>query len=241
MHAWLIQIGSCLASYFKSFLHLLYPHICLQCGIDELNEKQIICSSCEQSLPFTEFGKLKISPVEKIFWGRVPVQHVVSILFFTKESLVQKIMAELKYHQNKRAGWLLGKLIAQELKQQDYFETIDFLIPIPISNRKKKKRGYNQTEVICNAIIANGIVSTLYKGLVTKRNGATQTLKDRIQRNAQMQGRYILQYPDLLKDKNILIVDDVLTTGATLEAACNCLLKASPASIRIATAAYTID
>lgn len=241
MHAWLIQIGSCLASYFKSFLHLLYPHICLQCGIDELNEKQIICSSCEQSLPFTEFGKLKISPVEKIFWGRVPVQHVVSILFFTKESLVQKIMAELKYHQNKRAGWLLGKLIAQELKQQDYFETIDFLIPIPISNRKKKKRGYNQTEVICNAIIASGIVSTLYKGLVTKKNGVTQTLKDRIQRNAQMQGRFILQYPDLLKDKNILIVDDVLTTGATLEAACNCLLKASPASIRIATAAYTID
>jgi ComF family protein len=241
MHAWLIQIGSCINHYFKSFLHLLYPHICLQCGTDELNEQQIICDACEQTLPFTEFGKLTISPVEKIFWGRVPVQHVVAVLFFTKESLVQKIMAELKYHQNKRAGWLLGKLIAQELKQQDYFESIDFLVPIPISNRKKKKRGYNQTELICNEIIKHGMNCTLYKGFITARNQSTQTHKDRLQRNAQMQGRFILQQPDLLKDKNILIVDDVLTTGATLEAACQCILKASPASIRIATAAYTID
>ncbi|MEN9696861.1 MAG: hypothetical protein RLZ56_282 [Bacteroidota bacterium] len=241
MYTWLIQIGSCLNHYFKSFLHLLYPHICLQCGTDQLQEKQIICARCETALPFTAFGKMQNSPVEKIFWGRTPVQHVISILFFTKESLVQQIMMELKYHHNKRAGWLMGKLIAMELMQQAYCQEIDYIIPIPISKQKEKQRGYNQSAIIGQAIIDHGIPAQLYSCLVTRQHGPSQTQKNRLQRNRTQLEKFKLKDATVIKGKNIIIIDDVLTTGATLEAACECLLQAEPASIRLATAAYTIE
>jgi predicted amidophosphoribosyltransferase len=104
MPPWIAHIGACLNNYFTSFLHLLYPHICLQCGTDQLEDQQVICTSCESQLPFTQFHQIKDSPVEKIFWGRVPIEHAIAVLFFTKESCVQQIIFELKYQQNKKAG-----------------------------------------------------------------------------------------------------------------------------------------
>jgi ComF family protein len=205
-----------------------------------LDEKQIICTSCESQLPYTQFGKMQASPVEKIFWGRVPIQHAIAVLFFTKESCVQQIIFEFKYHQNKRAGYLLGKLIALELSEQDYFNQLDYLIPIPISKARKRRRGFNQTEIICEAIIAQGCKVTLLNLLSTTKEISTQTHKDRLERGNQNRNKFTLQNRELIKGKNILLVDDVLTTGATLEAACHCLLPGQPASLRIATAAYTI-
>jgi ComF family protein len=180
------------------------------------------------------------SPVEKIFWGRVPIEHAIAVLFFTKESCVQQIIFELKYQQNKKAGYLLGRLIAVELSQQGYFNQLDFLIPVPIDKRKKRKRGFNQSEIICEAILANGCKAKIFKGLLTAKVTATQTHKDRLQRGLQNSPKFKLKNEGLLYQKNILLVDDVLTTGATIEAACHCLLAAQTASIRIATAAYTI-
>lgn len=240
MHPWIAHIGFSLTSYLRSFLHLLYPHICLQCGTDQLEDPQIICTSCEAQLPFTEFYKMKHSPVEKIFWGRVPIEHAIAVLFFTKESCVQQIIFELKYQQNKKAGYLLGRLIALELQRQEYFNQLDYIVPIPIDKRKKRKRGFNQSEIICEAILANGCKAQLFKGLLTAKATATQTHKDRLQRGLQNGPKFKLKDAGFLCQKNILLVDDVLTTGATIEAACQCLLRAQPASLRIATAAYTI-
>ncbi len=240
MPPWIAHIRACLNNYFTSFLHLLYPHICLQCGTDQLEDQQVICTSCESQLPFTQFHQIKDSRIEKIFWGRVPIEHAIAILFFTKESCVQQIIFELKYQQNKKAGYLLGRLIANELSQHAYYHQIDYLVPVPIDKRKKRKRGFNQSEIICEAILANGCKAQLFKGLLTAKANTTQTHKDRLQRGLQNGPRFKLKEGDLLYQKNILLVDDVLTTGATVEAACHCLLAAQTASLRIATAAYTI-
>ena len=233
-------------SYFHAFLHLFYPHICLQCGTDAIAQHQVLCPSCEAQLPYTHFGTMQTNPVEKIFWGRVPVQFATAILFFTKESIVQKLIVELKYRQNKKAGFLLGSLIAMELKSNPKFQPIDYLIPIPIRKSKLRKRGFNQSLIICEGLVANGIQASIFTGLLKTKNTLTQTRKDRLQRSAQSNTLfYLINYKGAnglhnLKNKHILIVDDVITTGATLEAACHSLQAAEPASIKVVTAAYTL-
>lgn len=227
-------------SYFRAFLHLFYPHICLQCGTDLLEDNQVICNNCEAQLPYTHFFSMQNNPIEKIFWGRVSVENAGAALFFTKESIVQKIIYELKYNQNKKAGLLLGKLIAIELTNNPVYEKVDYLVPIPISKQKLKTRGFNQSQIICEAIIANGFSAVIFNGLVKRKNTATQTHKDRTERGAHYNTLFNLNHVNPLKDKHLLIIDDVITTGATLEAACTCLLTAKPKTIQIATAAYTL-
>lgn len=227
--------------YLQGFAHLLYPHLCLACSTEALGYDQIICDQCEAALPYTNFSKMQSSPVDKIFWGRAPIQTANSILFFTKESLVQKIVLELKYKQNKKAGSLLGKLMAQDFLATHDSLTIDFLVPIPISKQKLRKRGFNQCQIICASMIENGLNSSIFDGLQKIKNSATQTHKDRLQRGLQTNNLFKIKDAISIKDKNILLVDDVLTTGATMEAAIHCLQSANPAKIYVITAAYTID
>ena len=226
--------------YFKAFIHLFYPHICLQCGTDELADQHILCEYCESQLPYTNFSLIENSPVEKMFWGRAKINTVISILFFTKDSIVQKIIFELKYKQNKKAGYLLGKLIAYEITNSNKFDKIDFLIPIPISKKRERNRGFNQAKIICEAIVANGFKVSIFNGLVKQKDTATQTHKGRLQRSNYSESLFYLNDPNCLQNKHLLIVDDVLTTGATIEAVYQCLCVANPASIHLATAAYTL-
>jgi len=228
-------------SYWEGFMHLFYPQVCLQCASEALSNEQIICNQCEILLPYTHFSKLSNSPIDKLFWGRVSIQKVNSILFFTKESIVQRIIFELKYNQNKKAGYLLGKLIAQDILKIPFTSPIDYLIPIPISAFRMRKRGFNQTKLICEAMLANGILIPLFEGLVKTKNTATQTKKDRLQRGIHTNKMFTLQNDQCLLNKNILIIDDVLTTGATIEAAVQCIQKAKPSAIFVYTAAYTLD
>lgn len=227
-------------SYFRAFLHLFYPHICLQCGTDQIDNAQIICNDCEIQLPYAHFFSMQNNPIEKIFWGRVPVQNAGAILLFTKESIVQRIVFELKYNQNKRAGYLLGRLIAIELKNNLLYHNVDYLIPIPISKRKEKTRGFNQSLIICEAIVANGFTAPIFKGLLKCKSSGTQTHKDRTERSVNNKAVFMLKDANILKNKYLLIIDDVITTGATVESACSCLLNAKPKAIQVVAAAYTI-
>jgi ComF family protein len=227
--------------YLQGFVHLLYPHVCLQCAAENLSTEQIICDHCEILLPYTDFAAMQNSPVDKIFWGRIKLHKSISILFYTKKSIVQKILFELKYKQNKKAGILLGKLIAATLKKSIAFDQNTILIPIPISKVSRRKRGYNQTELICASMVTNGFNVPIFKGLLKSKNHTTQTHKDRVQRGIYLDNVFKLTDFNVLTNKDIIIIDDVLTTGATIEAAYHCLLKANPKSISMVTAAYTLD
>jgi ComF family protein len=226
-------------TYLQGFIHLLYPHICLQCASSELLNNQVICDECESQLPYTHFSKMAINPIDKIFWGRAQIQQANAILYFTKDSIVQKIIFELKYKQNKKAGFLLGRLIAQDILSTHSENPFLLLIPIPISKKKIRKRGFNQCQIICEGIIDNGVNAVIFNGLHKIRNTITQTQKDRLERSMQNSPVFILKNGAQLLDKPIMIVDDVITTGSTLEAAYYCLKAAHPSSISITTAAYT--
>lgn len=221
-------------------MHLYYPHICLACGSDELANTFSLCNNCILQLPYTSFFSIPSNLVEKIFWGRCSIANAGALLFFTKDSIVQLLLFELKYKQNKQAGFLLGVLLGQALMGNATYENIDLLIPIPITNAKRKIRGFNQTEVIIKGIQTVWNKPSKLDALIKTKNNVSQTLKDRLQR--ENQNGFSLNYTQkhLLKNKHILLIDDVITTGATLENAAICLHQTPLASISIAVIAYTL-
>ena len=221
-------------------MHLLYPQICFGCGTDQVEKAMPLCQQCIQNLPFTDFFSIDENPVEKIFWGRVPVQYAGALLFFTKDSLVQTLMTQLKYHHNKKVGILFGQLMGEAIAAEEKFKQIDLLIPIPILPSKINSRGYNQSQVIAMGIQQVWNRPIFGDVLIKKKGSNSQTKKNRKARLQQLPDLFFLQKPTSIEGKHILLVDDVLTTGATLEAAVASLMTGSPASVSIAVAAYTL-
>jgi len=194
---------------------------------------------CMQQLPATVFFEHEDNPTEKIFYGRMPVQSAAAAYFFTKESLIQKLVFELKYKNNKAAGIYLGVLTGHLLRSSPRFQHIDVLIPVPLHPSKKRKRGYNQAELICRGmasviqkpILTNAVIRTQFTG--------TQTRQDRIHRWQNMENVFRVTDETAITGKHILLVDDVITTGATLEACGRAILQVNNSQLSIAAAAYT--
>lgn len=221
-------------------MHLLYPQICFGCGTDQVEKAMPLCHKCIQDLPFTDFFSINENPVEKIFWGRADIQNAGALLFFTKDSLVQTLITALKYHHNKKVGVLFGKLMGEAIAVEEKFKQIDLIIPIPISASKINSRGFNQSEVIAIGIQQIWHRPILNNVLIKRSWSNSQTKKNRKARLQQLPDLFYLQKPTSIEGKHILLVDDVLTTGATLEAAVASLMTGSPASVSIAVAAYTL-
>jgi ComF family protein len=235
-----LKIYQGIRNYLNAFLHLLYPQICFGCGTDQVEKNMPLCNQCIQDLPTTDFFSINENPVEKIFWGRVPVQSAGALLFFTKDSLVQTLITQLKYHHNKKVGILFGQLMGEVIGAEKKFEQIDLLVPIPILHSKMNNRGYNQSQVIAMGIQQVWNRPIVDDVLIKRSWSNSQTKKDRKARLQQVPDLFFLQNPACIKDKHLLLVDDVLTTGATLEAAIETLMAGSPASVSIAVAAYTL-
>jgi ComF family protein len=235
-----LKIFGGIRNYLNAFLHLLYPQICYGCGTDQIAKAMPLCAKCILDLPFTDFFSIKENPIEKIFWGRADIQSAGALLFFTKDSLVQTLITQLKYHHNKKVGILFGRLIGEAIAVEERFKQIDLMIPIPILHSKINSRGYNQSQVL--AIGMQQVWNRpIFSDVLLKRSWSnSQTKKNRKARLQQVPDLFFLQKPTSIKGKHILLVDDVLTTGATLEAAIATLMIGSPASISIAVAAYTL-
>ena len=230
-----------LQAYSAGFLHLFYPHICMHCGSEELSPANVLCEPCEKNLPYTHFLSIEKNIIEKIFWGRVPLHEAGASLFFTKDSIVQSLVFALKYKNQKKAGRLLGNIIGRDMLHSQRFKNIDCMIPIPISKNKQRARGYNQALLICEGIQEKLPHIQILPMLMKHKNAISQTSKDRIQRTQLGPQNYSIIDPTQIAEKNVLVVDDVITTGATIESVCKYILnEARPHSISVVAAAYTI-
>jgi ComF family protein len=211
----------------NSLLHILFPHVCDGCGSDLIDEESCLCLKCIAEMPETNFHLHANNPVEKIFWGRLPITHATAQYYFTKESLMQRLMHQLKYKGNKELGKQLGRLVGYELRKTNRFNTVDFLVPLPLFPAKEKRRGYNQATVLCEGI-AEVMNAEIAKDVIVRTQYTeTQTRKGRIERWQNIEGKFELVNPEKIRNKKILLVDDVITTGATLEACAHEVLKVS--------------
>ena len=215
-------------------LHLLFPHVCVGCGSDILHEESVLCMKCIDAMPETNFELHPNNPVEKTFWGRLPLTGATAQFYFTKESLMQHLMHQFKYKGNKELGMQLGKIMGEQIKKSARFEA-DALVPLPLFAAKEKRRGYNQAAILCEGMAEAMNLTVLDKIISRPRHTETQTKKGRIERWKNMEGKFILSDADAIKNMHLLLVDDVVTTGATLEACGNELLKAENVRLSIAT------
>jgi ComF family protein len=210
----------------ESILHLIFPHICAGCNTDLLDKGNMLCIHCLSSLPQTHFHMHSNNPVEKLFWGRLPIVHGTAQYYFSKESLVQRLMHGFKYKGNKELGHFLGKLMGHQLVQSNHFSYLDVIIPLPLFPSKEKRRGFNQATILCEGISEVLQIPVLKN--VVRRTVFTesQTKKNRLERWQNMEGRFEVVNAEAVKGRKVLLVDDVVTTGATLEACGHVLLEA---------------
>ena len=222
-----------------SVLHLAFPHVCEGCGTDNLQSEHLLCLRCLSSLPETNFHLHANNPIEKIFWGRIPVANATAQYYFTKESMMQRLMHQFKYKTNKEVGIYLGKLLGWALAASNRFSYVDALIPLPLHKSKEHKRGYNQATVLCDGI-SSVLNKPVLRHIVTRpEHTETQTKKGRVQRWQNMEGKFLLADKTAIEGKHILLVDDVVTTGATLEACGREVLMAENVQLSIATLCFS--
>jgi ComF family protein len=223
-----------------SFSHLFFPHTCAGCGSDLVGQPQLLCLECMSQLPFTDFTGHAGNPVEKIFHGRVPVEHAMSLLYFTKDAILQHLLHQFKYKGKKEIGLFFGRMMGAVILESTDYNGAEVLVPLPLFAAREKRRGYNQAAVLCEGIAEITGYPVLKHAVTRIMATETQTHKNRVERWQNIEGKFALTDPGALEDKHILLVDDVVTTGATLEACAAALLRNGGSKISIATLAYTL-
>lgn len=226
-------------SAFNSFVRLFYPRVCAGCGHNLLTGEEYICLTCHQNLVPTQFNLKQENAFFRNMSARIPIEAATSMYYFTKGGIIQNIMHEIKYKGNRALAVYLGKMLGKKYLQDNVFSSVDVIIPVPLHSKKEKSRGYNQC-----ALIGSGIGEVMGKNLesralLRKTFTTTQTHKSRVDRWENVKDAFQLGNTQHLKGKHILLFDDVMTTGATLEACARTLLEIEGVKISLATLVYT--
>lgn len=220
-------------------LNIFYPDLCLICENSLTINEEILCTFCRVDLPLTYFSSEPNNVAERAFHGRIKLEAVTSLLFFRKKGKTQKLIHQLKYKNQQIIGKLTALMLAEEMKINHRFDNLDGVIIVPMHPNKERKRGYNQVTTFGKTLASELNLPYLENILVKSATTSSQTIKSRLQRFQDFEGKFRLNSLTILENKHILLVDDVITTGATLESCALELLKTKNIKISIATIAYT--
>ena len=222
---------------FKSVVNIFFPKVCYAC-LGTLNDNEdTICVDCRHDLPVTNFHFDNSDAIKKVLYGRCKIEHGTALFRFEKKSLVQQLIHGLKYRGYQNIGFVLGNWLGGELQELEAYQDVDVVIPVPLHKKKLKSRGFNQVEKFGQQIAEALDAEYLDQVLVKISNNKSQTTKGRIARLINSDELFALEHNALIENKHILIVDDLITTGATLEACILILNQAKNIKISIATMA----
>lgn len=222
---------------FQSLINLFFPKVCYACNFLLSDNEKYVCTSCRHKLPVTNFHFNNDDTVKRVFYGRVPIENATALLRFEKKGLTQTLIHNLKYKGFEDIGLFLGNWLGSELKQTNAYSNIDLVIPVPLHKKKLRKRGYNQVTIFAKQIAKHLDAEYVEDVLVKTTNTSSQVNKSRISRWFNNQEIFGAMNTHKLNNKHILLVDDIITTGATLEACSEILQKNNGVKISIATMA----
>jgi len=225
-------------TYLGDFAALFFPQLCPACGESLMAGEHIICTSCRFNLPFTNFHLQPDNIVARQFWGKIKIEGAYALYYFAKGGKVQNLMHHFKYRGMQQIGVLLGNMAGGQLNKNNIFKTVDVIIPVPLHKKRLKQRGYNQSACFAKALAEKLTASVDEITLIRAKATETQTHKSRFTRFQNMQEVFVVTDLLKLKNKHVLLVDDVVTTGSTLEACAAQLLKIEGLRLSIATIAY---
>jgi ComF family protein len=222
------------------FISLFYPRVCHACSNSLFRNEEVICTYCRFHLPKTDFHKNAENALSQVFWGRVNLENVCACYYYHKGSKVQQLMHRFKYKGMFEIGVHFGRLYGAELKQEDAFADVEVVIPVPLHPDKQRKRGYNQSEKFAAGLAQGMKIHHETKVLIRTYASETQTKKSRFNRWENVKEIFQLNDPEKIAGKHILLVDDVITTGATIEACAKHLLEVEGTRLSVAALACTL-
>lgn len=229
-----------LSEWREALVHLFYPKICFGCSTDLIHDDQMLCMECIDTLGFTQFEGIRNNPVEKLYWGRVNLKFAASTFYYIEETPLQRIVHQIKYRQEPELGRHMGELMGINISSVFKDHEPALCIPMPLYPKKEYTRGYNQATLLCEGIFKTTGVSYNEKVLVRNQNTRTQTKKSRKERWENVASVFEVIDHQAIANKNIVLVDDVITTGASTEACANMLLQHGANSVGIYSLAFTL-
>ncbi len=225
---------------WDDFISLLFPRLCYGCGNHLLRNEKLICTECYIVIPRTNYHLDSENPVAKLFWGRCYIEKAAAFSYYNRGSRISRLIHNLKYKGIREIGFELGRIYAISLRESDFMKDIDLIIPVPLHPSKLRSRGFNQSDYISAGVAdATGLPIdnvTLTRTTVTD----TQTRRSRYERWTNVEGTFSVCDPDRLKEKHILLVDDVITTGSTIESCTSELLKIEGVKVSVIALAYAV-
>lgn len=224
-------------TYLEDFWFLLFPHVCEACGTALHKNEAPVCFKCLYELPRTDYCMDQENPVAQLFTGRIKIEKATALFVFHKGSRFRKLLHSLKYKNKPEIGILLGKELGAEMMKSKNFGNIDFIIPVPLHPKRKEQRGYNQSEMIGEGISKVTKIPMQAENLVRAKETVTQTKMTKEERWKNVSGKFVINKPELLINKHVLLIDDVITTGSTIEACGEVLLSVDGLKLSIAVLA----
>ena len=223
----------------KDFFRIFYPDLCVNCENQLEKNENTVCTFCRHDLPLTNFTNYSENKIAKTFYGRIIIEKANTLLFYRKDGITKKLIHELKYKGNEEIGSFFGNWLGEILKQNNEFSDINLIVPVPLHPKKLKQRGYNQVSKFGEKLSYHLKKPFLENVLLRTSTSKTQTFKARFERFNNNDTKFQSNNTSSFKNKHILLIDDVITTGATIESCAKELQKTEGVKISILTMAYT--
>jgi ComF family protein len=225
---------------WDDFISLLFPRLCYACGNQLMRNESLICTECFVVIPRTNYHFIEDNPVAQLFWGRCLIEKAAAFSYYNKGSRIRKLIHNLKYNGIREIGYDLGRLYGLSLKTSGFINDIDIIIPVPLHPMKKRIRGFNQSETISMGIADATHLPVDIKSLARILVSATQTKRSRYERWTNVEGIFQVIDSETIMGKHVLLVDDVITTGSTIESCTNELLKIEGVKVSVVALAFAV-